>query len=121
MASEKYLEIKEIFFEAVALSPDEREKFLDRKCADVDLRREVELLLEAREQGKDFPKDLSAVAVVRDSYQQSEAEKHIGRVIDKYRIVRELGRGGMGLVYLATRDDFHQQVALKLIKRGMDS
>ncbi|HEY7543978.1 MAG TPA: protein kinase, partial [Blastocatellia bacterium] len=43
--------------------------------------------------------------------------------IGAYRIIRELGRGGMGTVFLAERDDdeYHNQVAIKLIKRGMDS
>ena len=43
--------------------------------------------------------------------------------IGPYRLVRELARGGMGVVYLAERADgqFEQRVALKLIKRGMDS
>jgi tetratricopeptide (TPR) repeat protein/predicted Ser/Thr protein kinase len=46
-----------------------------------------------------------------------------GRRIGPYRVLRELGRGGMGVVYLAERCDgqFEQRVALKLIKRGMDS
>ena len=42
--------------------------------------------------------------------------------IGPYRIVRELGQGGMGAVYLATRDDvFHKRVAVKVLKRGMDT
>ena len=46
-----------------------------------------------------------------------------GQQIGSYQIIRELGRGGMGAVYLAARADesFDKQVALKLIKRGMDS
>src|SRR6185295_17137970 len=44
-----------------------------------------------------------------------------GTVIGPYRVVREIGRGGMGAVYLASREGFHQQVALKIIKRGMDT
>ena len=46
-----------------------------------------------------------------------------GSAIGPYRVLSELGRGGMGAVYLAVRDDggFAQQVALKLIKRGMDT
>ena len=46
-----------------------------------------------------------------------------GRRIGPYRLVRELGRGGMGTVYLAVRSDdaFQKRVALKVLKRGMDS
>ena len=46
-----------------------------------------------------------------------------GRRIGPYRVISELGRGGMGAVFLAQRDDpsFPQQVAVKLIKKGMDS
>jgi non-specific serine/threonine protein kinase/serine/threonine-protein kinase len=46
-----------------------------------------------------------------------------GRRIGPYRLVRELGQGGMGAVFLAVRDDdvFHKRVALKLLKRGMDT
>ena len=43
--------------------------------------------------------------------------------VGTYRLVRELGQGGMGTVYLAVRDDdaFHKRVALKVLKRGMDT
>src|SRR5688572_19353690 len=43
--------------------------------------------------------------------------------VGSYRLVRELGQGGMGTVYLAVRDDdaFHKRVALKILKRGMDT
>jgi serine/threonine protein kinase/TolB-like protein/Tfp pilus assembly protein PilF len=53
----------------------------------------------------------------------AEADTLIGRHIGAYRIVREIGRGGMGAVYLAERADeqFQKQVAVKLIKRGMDT
>src|SRR5207249_11018127 len=46
-----------------------------------------------------------------------------GQLIGAYRIVREIGRGGMGAVYLAERADeqYKKQVAIKLIKRGMDT
>ena len=54
---------------------------------------------------------------------EEAADSDNGRLIGPYRVRRELGRGGMGIVYLAERSDgqFEQHVALKLIKRGMDS
>ncbi len=53
----------------------------------------------------------------------SDADNFLGREIGVYRLTREIGRGGMGAVYLAERADgeFFQKVAIKLIKRGMDS
>lgn len=46
-----------------------------------------------------------------------------GTIVGRYRIEREVGRGGMGAVYLATRsdDEYRKQVAIKIVKRGMDS
>jgi serine/threonine protein kinase len=48
-------------------------------------------------------------------------ERTAGTQIGNYRIIREIARGGMGTVFLAEREDFHQRVALKVIKRGMDT
>lgn len=47
----------------------------------------------------------------------------LGERLGIYRIIREIGRGGMGSVYLASRDDaeFQKEVALKIVKRGMDT
>ena len=52
-----------------------------------------------------------------------ETENFVGKRIDNYKIIREIGRGGMGVVFEASRanQDFSQTVALKLLKRGMDS
>jgi eukaryotic-like serine/threonine-protein kinase len=66
------------------------------------------------------PAMLFAAPLVELAERRSSLE---GRLVGPYRIVRELARGGMGAVYLAERADgqFQQRVALKLIKRGMDS
>ncbi len=53
----------------------------------------------------------------------AEIDSYLGRRVGIYRLEKRIGKGGMGAVYLASRDDgeFHQQVAVKLIKRGMDT
>jgi len=53
----------------------------------------------------------------------AEADSAAGRHIGHYRIEREIGRGGMGAVYLAVRDDdeYQKRVAIKVVKRGMDT
>jgi hypothetical protein len=75
--------------------------------------------------GNSPSRDLPATAVATNPTQVSNCaeDPNIGRQIGAYRIVSELGRGGMGSVYLAVRDDkeFRKQAAVKLIKRGMDT
>jgi serine/threonine protein kinase len=117
ITTEDYQKIKEIFAKALELPTVERENFLVVKCPDEKLREQVELLLKARDKAGDFLNNISAAVAVQQSLDKNE----IGKVIDNYRIEGEIGRGGMGIVYEAVREDFHQQVALKLIKRGMDS
>src|SRR5215207_2999627 len=58
-----------------------------------------------------------------DQFEDIPANSMIGRRIGAYRLEEEVGRGGMGVVYRASRVDgeFDQTVAIKLIKRGMDT
>ncbi|MEM9057100.1 MAG: serine/threonine-protein kinase, partial [Pseudomonadota bacterium] len=83
---------------------------------------ELTSLLGAFEASADFlrPIDIGRVAASLGIGTHADPT---GRVIGAYRIERELGRGGMGIVFVASRADgqFDQRVALKLIKRGMDS
>ena len=67
------------------------------------------------------PALIDAGLVTIDEHERSPAIT--GQQIGSYKVIRELGRGGMGAVYLAARADesFDKQVALKLIKRGMDT
>jgi len=123
MGRERWEEIESLLDRALDLPPEERGAFLDENCArDHDLRRQIDALLRADEQAGTFleaPAMESSAPLVAAMYEDPQA----GRRIGAYRILREIGRGGMGVVYLAERADgqFQQQVALKLIKRGMDS
>ena len=113
--------IKQLFFAALDLKPDLRGAFLDENCDSSTMRDEVESLLDAQRDAGSFLEGISAAGVIQNSYQKTASENLIGELIGQYRIVREIGRGGMGVVFLATRETFHQQVAIKIIKRGMDS
>ena len=119
-------QLKELFHAAVELAPHDREAFLKANCAaDDELYREVSALLTAHESAGDFIQRpaLVDVGLVADDEQVNSNAAGPGQHIGNYQIISELGRGGMGAVYLAARADesFAKQVALKLIKRGMDS
>jgi eukaryotic-like serine/threonine-protein kinase len=114
--------LAELFAEAVERPPEGRAELL-RACPDEGLRGELESLLAAHDGAAGgFLEGLDAGrgAALLDAAGGGGAT---GRRIGPYRILREIGRGGMGVVYLAERVEggFEQHVAVKLVKRGMDS
>jgi eukaryotic-like serine/threonine-protein kinase len=112
-----------VFDAALQLDPSLRAGYVDENCAsDPELRAEIESLLAAHERMR--PEFLNTPAAGLDSFQElSGADPWIGRHIGPYQLVRQLGSGGMGEVYFAVRADaeFHQEVAIKLIRAGQDS
>ncbi|HEY7509009.1 MAG TPA: serine/threonine-protein kinase [Vicinamibacteria bacterium] len=113
--------IADVFARALDLAPSERARYLDAACAgSADLRTEVESLLAAHDAAGDFLVTGAEAAAAPEA--ALEDGPH-GRRVGPYRLLRELGRGGMGVVYLAERAEggFEQRVAVKLIKRGMDT
>jgi eukaryotic-like serine/threonine-protein kinase len=117
---ERWQKVKELLDEALDLSPDRRPAFLETACAgDEALLREVKSLAAAAEQEWSFV-DHSAYPGT-DALDKGDAPSRVGERIGSYEIVRELGRGGMGMVYLARRADeeFEKLAAIKLIRPGM--
>src|ERR1044072_8319038 len=114
MSPEAWQEIKRIFDAAVELAPSARAAFLDSNCPDATTRREIERMLAADDNTLLDESPLSRVAFDEDS-------RFMGKRIGRYRIEGEVGRGGMGAVFAAVRDDgqFQQKVAVKLIKSGL--
>jgi non-specific serine/threonine protein kinase/serine/threonine-protein kinase len=115
--------VKELLGSALELPPEHRAGFLASACgADSELRAEIEGLLAASDDASGFIEQ-PAIAAGVALMERSEAQALIGVNLGRYCIVELLGEGGVGTVYRATRDegDYHQTVALKLLKRGMDS
>jgi serine/threonine-protein kinase len=121
MNPERWQRIEDIFRTAIDRPADERASYLTRACgADEDLRREVLSLLE-RDTAEDFIRGPIANAAL--GFTAKSKNDLTGERIGLYRFTRLIGRGGMGDVYEAERDDeqFRRQVAIKIIKRGMDT
>jgi serine/threonine-protein kinase len=107
-----------ILDELLDLDADERAARVGPACGDdAALQRAVRELLDAERASGEFLAR-PALAVPGD---EPAASSEIGRRIGPYRLVAELGRGGMGIVYAAERDDgeFQQRVALKLLDAGV--
>ncbi|MEZ5428350.1 MAG: serine/threonine-protein kinase [Pyrinomonadaceae bacterium] len=119
MESAKWENIKETFAAAVELTDSERARFLENSGEEI--RREVEKLLSAHEKAVGFIDE--PLFSLNDSPENGFEEDFTGREIDDYVILEKIGEGGMGAVFLAEHraQEFSQKVALKLIKRGMDT
>jgi len=124
MTPEYLSRIRAIYEAALAKNAGERTAFLEQECqGDEAIRREVDLLLGARERVPDWLNEpLLATAPILE-FPLDSLPRMEGRQLSGYTLVREIGRGGMGSVYLAERSDgaFRKQVAVKLIAPGMIS
>jgi serine/threonine protein kinase/Flp pilus assembly protein TadD len=123
MTAEQWEKIKELFEAALERDGSQRAAFLDGACAsDPSLRAEIEALIASHEQAGSFMAE-PALEPGTKLFADDGAESLVGRRIGPYKILREIGQGGMGTVYLAARadDEYQKQVAIKIVKRGMDT
>ena len=120
MTPERWDEIVALFQAARERPPHERTRYLNAAAPDEELRGAVERLLRA--DASTFPLlDASPGALAAAVTPRLSAPRLAGPRVGPYTLVRELGRGGMGVVYLADREDLEKRVALKLVSGGLAS
>ncbi len=123
MDRERWQRVDALFEAALDQPLDQRPSFLAAQCqGDGALRQEVETLLAAAGKAGHFL-ETPARQPGADSPGDSTGEPPAEAAIGPYRILREIGEGGMGAVYLAVRDDdaYRKQVAIKLLRPGLRS
>ena len=122
MNPELWAEIDRVLTGALALDEDQRPAYLAGCCGDKPaVRLEVESLLASHQRATDFIEtDTWMEATASD---RSSAGPSAGSRVGPYRLVKEIGHGGMGIVFLGERDDgqFQKQVAIKLIGSSLAS
>lgn len=128
LTPERWQQIRSVFERALEVPPEARPALLAELCAGDDaLRSEIDRLLAADARAHrllEAPVGEFAPALLDEIARESpDGPGMAGRRLGAYRLLRGVGRGGMGTVYLAERADgqFEQRVAVKLLRRGLDT
>ena len=111
---------RDIFLDALRHAhADSRAEFLDEACSEDPIRRaRIEALLEAHHEANSFLTDGATEGFLA----REEHDALAGKVVDRYKLLEQIGEGGFGVVYMAEQQaPVRRQVALKVIKPGMDS
>lgn len=123
MENDSWRKVEAIVGMTLEQAPHEQSTFLDATCAgDEALRDEVMSLLALEDKTVDFL-EAPAVEFAAELFTEDSGSSIKEQRIGAYKLLREIGRGGMGMVYLAARADelYEKQVAIKLIRRGLDT
>jgi eukaryotic-like serine/threonine-protein kinase len=131
MTRERWQNVRKTLEAALETDPSERARYLDQACAgDVELRREVESLIQANDQATGtflagqaihHVSDFQGASASGGTNSDTSSDTLQGRRIGPYLVMEEIGHGGMGTVYRAIRDDdqYQQQVAIKVVRGGL--
>ena len=121
MTSERYEKIGQLFHAALELPAESRVAFLSGACGvDVDLRQEVESLLDAHDKAGDFATAPPASVFAAWLASEGQPAGLSGR-IGAYEVLSPIGRGGMGEVYLAHDTRLGRKVAVKVLQAPLTS
>ncbi|MCB1024948.1 MAG: protein kinase, partial [Acidobacteria bacterium] len=119
MNSEEWKKVKNIFSETLKLTDADRSAFLEEACAgNRTILDEVKSLLAARNAKKNY---FDTETLKRKPHFDNLKTDRVNDIFGRFRIVREIAQGGMGIVYLGERIDgeFTQKVAIKIIRRNL--
>ena len=121
MNTERWYRIEALFEQALRLPEVERSGFLDEVCSgDPELRHELTALIAG---SPTWAASVRSAVIAEVRMLASDVAAQVGRRIGAFRLIRLVGEGGMGAVYLGKRDDaqFTQRVAIKIVPRAFSS
>jgi serine/threonine-protein kinase len=123
MQTERWTHLKDLVSEALEREPAEWHAWLETACGgDSDLQAEALSLLQCQNQVASFIETPAVSRGLEILAEDEDQRSLVGKRIGPYVLVREIGHGGMGSVFLAERaDEFHQEVAIKLVRSGIAS
>lgn len=124
MTPSEYQRVSDIFAAACELEAEKRSAFLDDACAgDAGIRAQVESMLRSDAEGESFMRDaaMNLRGSVEGALHQDDPTDSIPARIGRYQVIRKLGDGGMGIVYLAEQDQPRRHVAVKVIRTSFMS
>lgn len=123
MEPELWRRVEDLYHRALELDESGRAEFLEYSCRDDEaLQHEVESLLAHEKAAEHFIESPALEVMGKLVANESGITRGAPKRIGAYRIIREIGRGGMAVVYLGERDDqnYRKQVAIKMVKPGID-
>ena len=114
MSDARWQKVREIFDSALRYKPEERRRFLNQVCGDdKTLLAEVESLLSSHDGAESFM-ETAAIAKVADVIEATK-KLETGKCFGHYEVVEQIGKGGMGEVYLARDKKLDRNVAIKIL------